>query len=81
MTNSELILDASKNYVKAQDLALLIRNRGINLTISEKEASRDVFRKWIMHFADLAKNTQDLRHRHNYNYLKNQFCNYYRTLH
>ncbi len=80
MTNSELILDASKNYAKAQDLALLIRYREIYLSISEKEASRNVFRKWIIHFANLAKNTQDLRHKHNYSYLKNQFCNYYRTL-
>lgn len=80
MTNLDVLRDAADDYAKAQDLAISIRNRTINLTDMELLRSRVIFKKWVAYFADLSKRAQNAQQRHNYQYLKNKFCNYYRAL-
>ena len=80
MRNAELFQNAFDDYVKAQDLAIKVKENASAFTKSEIQICRDIFEKWFLHFANKAKNTNNKAEKTNSRYLKNRFLDYYRSL-
>lgn len=80
MSDAELFQNAFDDYVKAQDLAIMVKERTSIFTKSEILICRRIFEKWFLHFANKAKTSNNRAEKINSRYLKNRFLDYYRSL-
>lgn len=80
MDNTVVLERANEDFVKAQDLAILVLNRRVILSRVETFECYRILKKWISYFDDKAKTTPSQKNRRNYLYLRNRFKGYYKSL-
>lgn len=80
MSDAELFQGAREDHVKAQDLAIKVKENASIFTNSEILICRDIFEKWFLYFDNQAKTTTNKAEKANFRYLKNRFLDYYRSL-